>query len=70
MQRGGEPTVSDRVLASKMGSYAVKLLMEGKGGLAVGIEDNHLCTHDIVDLFDSRHVGDYSLLAMNDDLSR
>ena len=70
MQRGGEPTVSDRVLASKMGSYAVKLLMEGKGGLAVGIEDNHLCTHDIVDLFDSHHVGDYSLLAMNDDLSR
>ncbi|MCZ9657310.1 ATP-dependent 6-phosphofructokinase, partial [Lactobacillus jensenii] len=53
-----------------MGSYAVKLLMEGKGGLAVGIEDNHLCTHDIVDLFDSHHVGDYSLLAMNDDLSR
>lgn len=35
MQRGGSPTAQDRVLASRMGIHAVKLLMEGKGGLCM-----------------------------------
>lgn len=38
MQRGGSPTAQDRVLASRLGAYAVELLVEGKGGRAVGIE--------------------------------
>jgi 6-phosphofructokinase 1 len=32
IQRGGRPTAFDRVLASRMGNYAVHLLMEGQGG--------------------------------------
>lgn len=32
IQRGGRPTAFDRVLASRMGNYAVHLLMDGKGG--------------------------------------
>ena len=35
MQRGGSPTATDRVLASRMGIKAVELLEEGKGGLCV-----------------------------------
>lgn len=35
MQRGGSPTARDRVLATRMGIHAVKLLMEGKGGLCM-----------------------------------
>ncbi|MCP6657749.1 6-phosphofructokinase, partial [Klebsiella pneumoniae] len=42
MQRGGNPTAKDRVMASKMGAYAVELLLAGKGGLAVGIQNNQL----------------------------
>ena len=49
IQRGGRPTARDRVLASKMGAYAVDLLLEGKGGLAVGILDNKVQAHDITD---------------------
>lgn len=70
MQRGGTPTVSDRVLASKLGSEAVHLLLEGKGGLAVGIENGKVTSHDILDLFDESHKGDYDLLKLNADLSR
>ena len=70
MQRGGTPTVSDRVLASKLGSKAVHLLLEGKGGLAVGIENGKVTSHDILDLFDESHRGDYDLLKLNADLSR
>ena len=35
MQRGGRPSARDRVLASRMGVYAVELLEEGKGGLCI-----------------------------------
>ncbi|MBP2057973.1 6-phosphofructokinase 1 [Lactobacillus colini] len=70
MQRGGSPTVRDRVLASKMGAYAVELLLEGKGGLAVGIQNNKLEAHDMLDLFDAKHQGDYSLYSLNKDFAK
>lgn len=35
IQRGGNPSSFDRILASKMGVRAVELLMKGKSGLAV-----------------------------------
>lgn len=35
MQRGGRPSARDRVLASRMGIYAVELLEAGEGGLCV-----------------------------------
>lgn len=37
LQRGGSPTALDRVLASRMGHSAVKALMRGEGGVALGI---------------------------------
>lgn len=46
--RGGSPSPRDRVLASWMGARAVDLLKEGKGGLAVGIQDEHLVEHPIL----------------------
>jgi 6-phosphofructokinase 1 len=35
IQRGGDPCAFDRILASKMGSYAVELIRKGIGGQAV-----------------------------------
>lgn len=40
LQRGGSPTYFDRVLASKMGVYAVEGLLAGKTDVMVGIKDN------------------------------
>jgi len=45
LQRGGIPTAFDRIIASRFGNHAVELLMEGKGGRAVGIDGN-----DIIDV--------------------
>ncbi len=42
IQRGGIPTPEDRLLASRMGSYAVDLLEQGEKGVAVGIINNNL----------------------------
>jgi 6-phosphofructokinase 1 len=36
IQRGGSPTARDRILATKLGSYAVDLLAEGKTGVMAG----------------------------------
>lgn len=44
VQRGGSPTVRDRVLASSMGNYAVHLLKQGIGNRVVAT-----CKDDIVD---------------------
>lgn len=67
--RGGSPTVRDRVLASEMGAYAVELLLEGKGGLAIGMQDNKLVTHDMLDLFNSKHQAQLSLYDLANDLA-
>ncbi|MDR0298193.1 MAG: 6-phosphofructokinase [Streptococcaceae bacterium] len=48
IQRGGSPSVRDRVLASLMGSRAVELLKEGRGGLAVGIHNEKLVENPIL----------------------
>ena len=47
VQRGGSPTSRDRVLASRFGSYAVDLLMEGKSNRVVGIHNDELVNYDI-----------------------
>ena len=46
--RGGRPTPRDRVLASWMGAHAVDLLKEGRGGLAVGIQNEELVEYPIL----------------------
>ena len=42
VQRGGCPTPEDRLLASRMGAYAVDLLEQGIFGCAIGISNNKL----------------------------
>lgn len=50
IQRGGVPTARDRVLASRLGDYAVELLLNGTGGgRCVGLQSNVLVNHDIID---------------------
>lgn len=47
IQRGGSPNAADRVLASSMGVYAVKLILKGENGHCVGIVNNKLVHYDI-----------------------
>lgn len=47
IQRGGCPTAFDRVLASRLGAYAVELLLEGKTGICVGVKGETLTAMDI-----------------------
>ncbi len=47
IQRGGSPTVTDRILASRMGYHAVKLLKEGIVNRLVCIRNNKITDCDI-----------------------
>lgn len=47
IQRGGSPTVFDRILASRMGNKAVELLLDGKSGIALGTRCNKLIDVDL-----------------------
>ncbi|MDY5919600.1 MAG: 6-phosphofructokinase [Candidatus Enteromonas sp.] len=47
VQRGGTPSAFDRILAARMGAYAVDCLLEGKGGICVGMVDNKIVDDDI-----------------------
>ncbi len=44
IQRGGSPTAQDRILATKLGAYAVDLLKEGQSGVMAGEINGQLCT--------------------------
>ncbi|MGB0390313.1 MAG: 6-phosphofructokinase [Salibacteraceae bacterium] len=48
-QRGGAPTCSDRVMATRMGVKAVESLMLGRSNIMVGIENNHIVTTSLED---------------------
>ncbi len=47
VQRGGAPSAFDRILAARMGAYAVDCLLDGKGGLCIGLVNNKIVSYDI-----------------------
>lgn len=49
VQRGGSPTVRDRVLASEMGYHAVQLLLNGQTDKVVAIQSDKITDFDIED---------------------
>ena len=53
IQRGGSPVPYDRILASRMGAYAIELLQQGFGGRCVGIQNEKLVHHDIIDAIEN-----------------
>lgn len=54
IQRGGTPSAFDRVLASRMGAYGVQKLIEGVGGRCIGIQNERLVHHDIIDAMENK----------------
>ncbi|MFP7493328.1 6-phosphofructokinase [Terribacillus saccharophilus] len=69
VQRGGSPTANDRVLASRLGGRAVDILLEGKSGRMVGIQNNKLVDHDILEILDQKHEIDMDMYRLSQELS-
>ena len=49
LQRGGNPSAFDRILASRLGNEAANLALQGVGGKMVGLVDNAVRAFDIED---------------------
>ncbi len=61
IQRGGSPSASDRVLASRMGAKAIEVLLEGKTSRVIGIRDNKIIDQDIDEALDMESKFDTEL---------
>ena len=59
VQRGGSPSARDRVMATRMGHYAVEALMRGERNIVVCYRDSRICSIDCTEA-----------LAMHRDLDR
>ena len=70
IQRGGAPSAFDRVLASRMGSKAIELLMEGKTSRVVGIKDNQIFDQDIDEALALDRTFDEKLYEISEEISK
>ena len=61
VQRGGSPTMADRMLAAQFGNKAVRLLKEGIGNRAVGIRNNKIIDMDIIEAVSMKKTFNYEL---------
>ena len=69
VQRGGSPTVVDRVYASQMGSYAVELLKDGTGNRIIGVDKNRVFDIDIYEGLDMPRIIREDLIELSKILS-
>ncbi len=69
IQRGGAPSMADRVLASRFAIRAVDLLREGKGGRVVGIKNNQIIDYDVAEALAMPRIVDESLYEVTSILS-
>ncbi len=61
VQRGGSPTVRDRVVGSEMGFHAADLLYKGRGNRVVILKDGKISDLDITEALNKERVFDKHL---------
>ncbi len=61
VQRGGSPSVKDRVVGSQMGSYAAHLLLDGIGNRVVAMKKEDIIDYDIVEALNMKKAIDRDL---------
>jgi len=68
VQRGGTPTVQDRLLGTYMGRYAAELIDRDEGSRAVVIQNGKILALDLDEAVAIERQADLALLAMLEDL--
>mgnify|MGYP001850877728 FL=1 len=61
VQRGGSPSMQDRMLAAQFGNKAVRLLKDGIGNRVIGIKENHIIDMDIIEAVSMKKTFNYEL---------
>ncbi|MEY4603525.1 MAG: 6-phosphofructokinase [Bacteroidota bacterium] len=68
IQRGGSPTFQDRILATRLGNYAVHLLMEKHSCLALGVKGSELVHCSLLDAVREHATPNLELLRLLEEL--
>ena len=69
IQRGGAPTASDRVLASRLGLGAVQALRDGKSAVMSGVINHKLVYHTLTDAIEKKKPVNPELVDLVDTLN-
>lgn len=69
IQRGGAPSCFDRLLASQLGNEAVKILLDGKRNVVVGLKNNVLNYTSFKKASSGKHKIDKKLIDIANELS-
>ncbi len=70
VQRGGEPSAADRILATRLGAAAVEQLLEGNFGVLVGWIKGDIATTPLKDVVSKTKPLDLSLLKLANVLAK
>lgn len=70
IQRGGTPTAADRILASRLGDFAVRQLIDGNSGKSCGVIKGELVTTDIDKVVSSKKPFDMEMYELASRLSQ
>lgn len=70
IQRGGSPTLNDRLLGTRMGVHAVELLRQNIGGRVVGINHNNIYDMDITEALKMKKTLDPNMFKTSAIVSR
>ena len=65
IQRGGTPTITDRVMGSRFGAFAIQCLIEGKKNRIIAIKDNKLVDIDIIEALNMKKTIDNELITLS-----
>ena len=69
LQRGGSPSARDRILASLVGTGAIKALVQGQRNVMVGVRNNEVVYVPFIDAIGKRKIMDKKLISVLDELS-
>lgn len=69
VQRGGSPSVKDRVMGSRMGYYAVQLLLQGVGNRVVAAQKDDIVDFDIFEALNMKKSIDLDLYKIAHEIS-
>lgn len=69
VQRGGSPTVKDRVVASQMGYYAVQKLIAGESNRVIVLKDEGITDYDIYEALCMKKTVDDNLYKVAHEIS-
>jgi len=70
IQRGGSPTIFDRILATRLGTAAVEALVSGKSGVMIGLQKTQMAQVPFEEVFGNKKKIDKKLLEIAEILSR